>query len=174
IKKNGLLDAKGYTASTKNYPISWSFDQSKEGVSFTMIKSLDSEFQVLVNKFESENYQVKCPLISVGTEEEDGLYWNTDNTHFMSLSLFETCMSHPKLQCAGFYMCGILKYLGDKNCHFNNSLEFECSNEVLKEFTNWSIRRITEVTNLLMSVGLIHKEQRVKSKGQRNAYNLFF
>lgn len=173
IKKNGLLDVKEYTTTTKNYPISWSFD-SKEGVSFTMLKLLDPEFQALVNKFETENYQVKCPLVSVGIEESEGLYWNTDNTHFMSLELFELCMKHPKLQCAGFYMCGILKYIGDKNYHFSGSLEFECSNDTLKDFTNWSVRRIAETTNILVSVGLIHKEQKVKSKGQRNSYRLFF
>ncbi|MGG0667685.1 hypothetical protein ABE073_04065 [Lederbergia citrisecunda] len=174
VKKNGLLDAKGYTSTTKNYPVSWSFENSKEGVSFTMLKSLDLEFQALVSKFKSENYQVKCPLVSVGTDVSEGIYWNTDNTHFMSQELFDLCMKHPKLQCAGFYLCGVLKYIGDKNYHFSSSLEFECSNDALKDFTNWSIRRIAETTNTLMSIGLIHKEQKVKSRGQRNSYKLFF
>lgn len=174
IKKDGLLDNKEYTLSTKDFPIAWNFVDEVEGVSFTMLNDLDDAMKNMISKFESENYLVKAPLISIGTEDSEGIYWNTTNTHFISLDVFQTCTSNLSLQCAGFYMCGLLKYLEDKSSHYNDSADFECSNETLADLTSWSMRRVSDVTSNLMSTGLLHKEQPVKSKGQRNTYRLFY
>jgi hypothetical protein len=174
IKKNGLLDIKQYTSSTKDYPISWKFENKQDGVSFTMYSELSNDYQKLVSQFGSDNYLIKAPLLSLGTEESDGLYWNTSDSHFMSINVFNICMENVNLQCAGFYMCGLLKYLEGKSLHFNKRSNFECSNETLAKLTGWGRDKIRGVTNNLMDADLLEKEQQTKMKGQRNAYKLSF
>lgn len=168
LKKEGILDSKGYTSATKNYPVSWN-QKKKEDIQFTMLLDLDEEYRKYMNKFTARNNFVKEPLKhTFGDEYNEGAFWSIANTHEMSGHLFRLCMSDRDLGCAGFYLYGVLTFIRDKS----SAVEFPCANETLVTFTGWNERRVIRITNSLQSVGLLHKEQIRKIKGSVNHYRL--
>lgn len=167
IKKGGLLDTKGYTFASNDYPIYW-HQKDKQDVYFTMLNDLDEDYQGYVSKFISSNVLVKEPLKhTVGDGTNDGIFWNTSNTHMMRGNVFETCMLSG-IGCPGFYIYGILSFIRDKS----GGNSFPCTNETLSKYTGWSLRRVQTTTNKLQEVGLLTKSQSKKAKGNVNFYTL--
>lgn len=167
MKKGGLLDVKGYTSTTKNYPILWS-KKGREDVQFTMLYDIDEVDRGYLNKFKSSNSFVKKPVKHTGNNLEDGIFWNSANTHIISGTVLELCLNNSRLGCAGFYLYGILIFIQDKSGASN----FPCANETLATFTGWSERRIIKITNEMQDIGLIKKVQARKSKGSVNEYQI--
>lgn len=167
MKKNGLLDTKEYTSTTKNYPVSWS-KKGSDDLQFTMLHEFDEGSRIYLKKFASNNSFVKEPLKHTGDSENEGIYWNSSNTHLMSGEVLELCLSNSKLGCAGFYLYGILTFIQDKS----GGGIFPCSNETLITYTNWNVRRVIRVTGELQRARLLQKEQPRKSKGSVNHYQL--
>lgn len=171
IKRNGLLDEKGYTDSTNSFPVGWSLNG--EGLSFSMLDDFDDVSKQYLLKGYNENRLIKAPLKHIGTEDEEGIFWNSPNTHMVNLSIFEKCMSNSELGCSGFYMYGLLSYIDSLSKHFNEAEDyFVCSNETLTGLTGWGIRKVIKVTNSLVEFNLIEKEQRIKIKGNVNHYGI--
>lgn len=169
IKQDGLLDLKCYTETVDDFPVLWSL---KDGVlSHTMLSDYDELDQQLVNKFKSKKPFVKAPLLSIG-EDNDGLFWNADNSHIIRGDVFISCMKSNELKCAGLYLYGILTMMRDKNLHFHKTEEFQCANKTLVELTGWNIKKVVKVVSELDNVGLITRKQKVQKKGEVNWFTL--
>lgn len=171
IKKNGLMDQKGYSSSVSDYPILWHMNQDKM-MSFTMLSDYDKESRGMLNKFNSINVLVKAPLKSIGTEDEDGLFWNPSNSHMMRGEIMVACTVDGKMNCAAVYMYGLLLMLYEKNKYYNKVDTFQCANKTLIGLTGWSTRKVNETLDVLTDIGLIKRDQAVKKKGQVNWYTL--
>lgn len=171
IKRDGLLDQKGYTQSTTNFPVSWSLEG--KSLSFSLLDEYDEESQKHLLKGYNDNRLIKMPLKHIGDENEEGIFWNSSNTHMIGLSIFNKCIKESDVGCSGFYMYGILNYISSLNNRFNGTSDsFSCSNETLMNMTGWGMRKVIRVTNKLVDIGLIEKEQRIKIKGSVNSYDL--
>lgn len=168
IKKNGLLDKKGLTATVRDFPVEWSFNKNNE-LSFIMWSELPEEEQQDHNPFPSNNFQVKKPVLSTGSKNKKGLYWQMSNVHLMNLKVFMTCMENPKLGCAGFYLCGYMKMLDGK---LNKGKGFYRSYQDIGETLSWSAKRSRSVVQALHEAKLIKKHQ--PERGQSNQYTILF
>ena len=166
IKKRGLLDEKDYTLATNNFPVNWSFTIDKE-LSFDMLYDFNEDDRTYLLKYDSNRYIIKEPIRFTGTDDEEGIYWNTSNTHMVSGEVLSNCIENG-FSCAPFYLYGILVFIRDKS----NSDEFPCANNTLCEYTGWNERKIIRTTNTLMDLGFIQKEQKNKQKGAVNYYRL--
>lgn len=166
MKKGGLLDEKGYTLATDDFPVSWNFTSEKE-LSFDMLHDFNEEEQSYLIRYDSNRYIVKEPIKFTGNSEEEGIYWNTTNTHMINGEVLFNCIENG-FSCAPFYLYGILTFIRDKSgCD-----EFPCANDTLCEYTGWNERKAIKVTNTLMDLGFIQKEQKNKQKGAVNYYRL--
>ncbi|WP_144509944.1 hypothetical protein [Bacillus sp. FJAT-22090] len=170
IKQDGLLDQKGYTDTVNDYPVLWHMKDG-EDISFTMLSDYDELDRELVNKFKTPKPFVKAPLLSIG-EDNDGLYWNAENSHIVRGEIVVACMANEKLKCAGIYLYGILLMMRDKNLHFHDTDEFQCSNSTLEKLTRWSNQKVIKVVKGLVEADLIEKNQKVKKKGEVNVYKI--
>lgn len=169
IKENGLLDQKGYTKTVNDYPVLWSLKDGE--LSLTMYSDYDELDREIVHTFNTPKPFIKAPLLSLG-ENNDGLYWNAENSHIVRGEVFVACMSNDKLKCAGMYLYGILLMMRDKNLHFHDTDEFKCANKTLVELTGWNIKRVTRIISELDNVGLITRKQKVQKKGEVNCFTL--
>lgn len=171
IKKGGLMDQKEYTSSVNDYPILWHMNEDKK-MSFTMLSDYDKESRAMLNKFSSVNVLVKAPLKSIGTEEEDGLFWNPSNSHMMRGEIMVACTVDRKLNCSAVYMYGLLLMMSEKNKYYNKVDTFQCANKTLIDMTGWDRRKINETVGLLVDIGLVKKSQNVKRQGEVNWYSI--
>lgn len=171
IKNNGLLDEEKLTMTTTNFPISWELCEG--GVSFTHLMDYDDEARSTLKLHLPKNYIVKEPILHTGDHENEGIFHNAVNCHIIDSKIFALCMNKKDLGNSAFYMYGLLKYMQDKNLHFNDTGFFNCSNETLTELTSWSLKKVIEITNTLQDYSLISKEQRVKVKGNVNLFGVF-
>lgn len=171
IKKNGLLDQKGYSSSVNDYPILWHMNEDKQ-MSYTMLSDYDKEDRERLNTFKSLNVIVKAPLKSIGNENEDGLFWNAANSHLMRGEIIVACTVDGKMNCSAVYMYGLLLMMNEKNKHFHGEEKFQCANKTLIGLTGWDRRKINETVGFLVDIELIKKEQAVKKKGEINWYSI--
>lgn len=167
MKRGGLLDSKEYTTSTKDFPISWKLRKG-ESLSFDMLYDINPIDRKFLLKHESPNYFVKSPVKHMGNSTEDGIFWNSSNTHIINGEVLTTCMDNENLGCAGFYLYGVLVFISDKA----QSDSFLCSNKTLLTYTRWNRNKLQRVTNELVNIGLIEKSQKVKTKGSVNEYKI--
>lgn len=167
MKKNGLFNEENYTVPSTNYPVAWSM-KTGEDVEFDMLHDFDIHDREFLSLNKSRNFFVQSPLKHIGDLENDGIYWNSSNTHIVNGNIFANCMSNSKLGCAGFYLYGLLIFIRDKSM----SSVFPCANDTLIAYTGWSLERVTRLTSELESASMLHKEQRVKAKGSVNEYTI--
>lgn len=170
MKENGLLDKEGLTISTLDFPVSW--ELCSEGISFTRFMDYDEFARESLKVNLPKNYIVKEPVIHVGDSENEGIFHSSSNCHMIDAKVFGLCLYRKELGLSSFYMYGILKYMRDKNHHFNDTEFFNCANETLVEITSWSLKKVIKVTNELQSANLITKEQRIKIKGNVNFFGV--
>lgn len=122
IKRNGLLDELEYTKTTKDYPVSWEYDEySGKGITFQLHSKLDVEYHEYVPPA-PKGFFLKQPVFAFkrvlideeGEEYEiDGTFYNTDNTHMIPFEVFLYSMSNPKIGCTGFYLYSFLNHKTD-------------------------------------------------------------
>lgn len=170
VKQDGLLDQKGYTDTVNDYPVLWHMKDG-EDISFTMLSDYDELDRELVNKFKTAKPFIKAPLLSLG-EDNNGLYWNAENSHIVRGEIVVACMANEELKCAGVYLYGILLMMRDKNLHFHDTDEFQCANKTLVEMTGWNIKKVVRITSELDNIGLITRKQKVQKKGEVNWFTL--
>lgn len=166
MKKGGLLDEKDYSLATNNFPVNWNF-ANREELSFDMLYDFNEDERKYLLKYDSNRYIVKEPIKFTGSDDEEGVYWNVSNTHMMRGDLLLNCIENG-YSCAPFYLYGILTFIRDKS----DSVEFPCANDTLREYTGWNERKVIKITNTLMDLGFIQKEQKNKQKGAVNYYIL--
>lgn len=128
IKKNGFLDQIGYTVSSTDYPIAWSFNNGD--IDFTLLSDLDSELRKIIQSRKGKNYKIKIPVKAIWRNEdsqiegiEDGTIYEIEYTHEMPFDVFMKCMSNKRIGIEGFYIYGYLKYRCDKFGTYQSSIE---------------------------------------------------
>ena len=169
IKQDGLLDLKGYTNTVDDFPVLWSLKDGE--LSHTMFSDYDELDRQIVNKFKAHKITVKAPLLSIG-ENNDGLYWNSENTHMINGDVFTACMTNKSLMCGGLYLYGLLATMRDKNLHFHDTDEFQCAHKTLMDLTGWGDTKTRRMIVDLCSAGLIERKQKTQKKGEVNWYKL--
>ena len=114
IKKNGILDIMDYTITTKNFPISWTFEDGL--LKFDMLSDFDDDMQKTIKETKSRKFAIKFPVKAFHrTKEseddnyEDGTFFEIDNTHLVPFEVFMFCMSKKEIGCTGFYLWSYLK-----------------------------------------------------------------
>ena len=167
MKKNSLLDQKGYTAHSNDYPVLWSF-KSNENVKFDMLYEFDETDRGYMTANQSSRFFVKSPVKHIGDDENEGIYWNSSNTHIVSGEVLAICMDNPKLGCSGFYLYGLLTFIRDKS----GESSFGCSSSTISTYTGWGANKIYDVTTALVLNGLIVKSQDRKTKGCVNMFQI--
>lgn len=156
IKKDGLLDRIGYLSSTKDFPISWNYDEYETpSLSFLSSSQVEKEF---ISYFPSipKRYFLKYPVKAFirhqldNDEYEEGTFFNVSNTHEISFEVFLHCMSTEKIGCTGFYLYSFLR-------HKNDLFEFgyDSSIDNLSKDTGIPKRTVTECLSLLRSYKMI-------------------
>ncbi|MGE6259212.1 hypothetical protein ACQKCU_15120 [Heyndrickxia sporothermodurans] len=114
IKKNGVLDLMQYTITTKDFPVSWTFEDNY--LDFDLLSDLDEYAQKMVKELCSRKYTIKFPLKgfyrtkeSEDDNYEDGTFFEVDNTHLVPFEVFMFCMGKKEIGCTGFYLWSYLK-----------------------------------------------------------------
>lgn len=154
MKKNGLLDRKGYTVSSSDYPVSV---KDGEKMKLKMLRCLDDEERKAVHQFNSSNFIVKKPLEYLNKGNKNS------SIHVVEGSVFYECMNDRELKCAGFYMYGLLK-----SGLINGGM---ITNDCLAKTTGWSVRRVIRVKHRLVEAGLINGLLSARAaKGERKIY----
>lgn len=119
IKKGGILDSIGLTATTKDYPIRYkiSTDEKINGISireFVTVSELevnDINYEAIKRIVKNRNYEIKEPIF-LTTRFEDSEYgtlYNVANTHDITLNEFLTFVTAPDLNNIDFLLYGYFK-----------------------------------------------------------------
>lgn len=118
IKKDGILDNMGYTQTTKDYPLSFMYDDNNM-IQFKTIEEVKAE-NGLKSILSQRNYKVKRPIKSFNRTDEsynesilDGTYYEMDRTHKITYKVFEQMMQNDELGVVGFYIYGYFKHKSD-------------------------------------------------------------
>lgn len=110
IKKNGLLDQIGYTSTTKDFPVEWSYESELE---FVKLSEQEDEHKELYmqgkNRKYSIKYPVKCFYRNDNSHEIDGTFYNVENTHYVPFEVFLFCVNNKSVGIIGFYLWSYLK-----------------------------------------------------------------
>lgn len=161
-KKGGLLDEIRYTETTKNFPITWKFEEAiDEKLTFCLIedfkKLLENRVLLIPNMFTS-----KYPILAFdrvlkfeveGEMEEKkiaGTFFDATSTHSVPYEVFLFCMSKKELGVIAFYLYSWLK-------HRNNLFEggYDVSLSRLSEETKINRRSLIKYMNLLKGFRMI-------------------
>lgn len=113
VKKNGVLDSMNYTATTKDFPLSWTYDDCLD---FDLLSDMDEDVQKIIKEARSRKYTIKFPVKTfhrtIESENDnylDGTFYEFDNTHLVPFEVFMFCMSKKEIGCVGFYLWSYLK-----------------------------------------------------------------
>ena len=119
IKKGGILDSIGLTATTKDYPIRYevSTEEKINGISireFVTVSQLevnDINYEAIKRIVKNRNYEVKEPLFLTTRfpDSEYGTLYNVANTHDITLNEFMTFITDPDLNNIDFLLYGYFK-----------------------------------------------------------------
>ncbi|WP_335871942.1 hypothetical protein [Bacillus sp. 2205SS5-2] len=185
IKKNGVLDDLGYTLTTTNYPIYWTFED--QDLQFVTVSDLDEvDKQYITQKL--RNYKVKFPVKQFYRDREsyeegiiDGAYYEVYNTHMIDFEVFMFCMGEKDLGCTGFYLYSYLKMMNDQ---FKNGFDVALADlthqtkikdrtldKYLKSLKKY--RMINCIHNQDYYVSGLSKEERKANTYQTNEYTFF-
>jgi len=158
IKKNGILDQIGYSYTTNDYPIAWSFENGE--VSFTLISELDKEYKKLIGAENERNSKIKYPVKCFHRHEEsldedilDGTYYDIANTHCISFEAFAKCMEDDSLGVVGFYLYGFMKM---KCQQFE---EYKASYEWISKELHMSVSTVKRYIGRLLYNGFIQSKE---------------
>jgi hypothetical protein len=171
IKQGGILDLLGYTLTTQDYPVSWSMDDMGF-LQFKTIKELHEEHGVQVTLQTSDrNFKIKKPIKAFHRKSDsnflDGIFYDVSNTHKVSYTIFELCMSNVLLGVYAFYIYGYIKMMNDL---YGN--EYQCPIRTLVSKLEISNGTLIKYFNQMEQCGLIEIEHQdfTGKGGQANTY----
>jgi hypothetical protein len=151
IKKDGVLDQIGYTETTNNYPLSYSYHE--DFIEFSTI----SEFKDQIISANDRNFRIKKPIksfyrypLSQKQDFLDGTYYQVEYTHRINYSIFNNIMSNEELQTVGFYIYAYLKHKSDIF-----KLGYQRSFVALGQELGFSDKTIRKYVDKLEELGLI-------------------
>jgi hypothetical protein len=127
IKKGGALDQLGYTESSTDYPIAWSYEQDE--LEFTYLSELDDYSQKIIRERTGRNYKIKKPFKAIWRTADsysegyqDGTFYAIENTHLIPFDVFLYCMEND-IGVVGFYLYSYLSYRCQLFKQFDSSME---------------------------------------------------
>ena len=119
IKKGGILDSIGLTATTKDYPIRYEVSTEekinkipiREFVTVSQLEVNDINYEAIKRIVKNRNYEIKEPLFLTTRfpDSEYGTLYNVANTHDITLNEFMTFITDPDLNNIDFLLYGYLK-----------------------------------------------------------------
>jgi len=159
-RKSGLLEEIGYLESTKDMPLSWTFEaDSGEPLSFDVSSNYEkgelppvpSAFFLWrpVKAFERTILHIKE---GGGFEEEDipGTFYDVFRTHTVDFDIFTYCMANKELGTIAFYLYSWLKH---KNDLFEKG--YDVTYDKLSQETGIDRRTMVSYMNLLKGYRMI-------------------
>lgn len=123
-KKGGILEEIGYLESTKDFPVTWTFEKSSdEGLSFSMSSELGKDILPPIPKM----FFLKRPIKAfkrviqrinadgeIEEEEIEGTFYDVTETHSVDFNVFMYCMANKDLGVVAFYLYSWLKHKNDR------------------------------------------------------------
>lgn len=162
VKKKGLLDVKGYTEATKDYPIYSSFGESN--IELTMLSDIDEDIQKeLIDNF-GKNYFVKKPIMMLQRKDKNGLMFSNDDALKLSIFEFTRIVLCQELGVDGFYVYSWLKLKAKMSCkQIVNVYYSEMESDI-----GFKERRLRELLKGLEDAGLIKVHRTLKFDQNHN------
>ena len=163
--KTGILDENGFTESTKDYPMLWSFKKdSRDDLEFTMYSEMENMKDVLPSA--PKKFLLKYPKLAfekriveivkyVEGEEEieelelSGTFFDIEQTHTVDFKVFMYCMSKKELGVVAFYLYSFIKHKSDMYG------SFDCPLPKLAEITGIKERTLNQYMDFLKGYRMI-------------------
>ncbi|MDE8562751.1 hypothetical protein PNH38_02500 [Anoxybacillus rupiensis] len=115
IKQNGVLEQMDYIRTTKDFPLSYSYDEI-EGLQFYYVDDFKEYTEYIKALNVPKNYKIKFPVKAFYRDKEseedyyeDGTFFYVDKTHLVPFEAFIFCMTNKDLGCTGFYLYAFLR-----------------------------------------------------------------
>lgn len=174
MKEGGLLDSKGYTLSTKNYPVKIHGSYSDNAPKFTLVEDLSQGGRGKLFKRINRNFKAKYPIKHMHKYTDDleegmltGVYYDPSNTHQINFEVFAFCMSNWDIGTTGFY---IYSYLKSKCQQFKGG--YQVSYLYLSEQLGIPYSTLAKYLDILrgynMVIGIQNQEYYVEGMGQED------
>ena len=174
VKENGLLDSKGYTELSRDFPV-YSFF-SEQGLELIMTTDLDPSYKRGATNKYSGNYSVKKPLKMINRTYKEGLMTSNDDSFKLYIYEFTRIVLTDGLGVDGFYVYAWLKWKSKMIC----KSKFPVYYSELIEATNFSDKKLRKILQLLEKVNLIkiHNKTLFNKENQnfstKNSYELLY
>ena len=162
-KKNGLLDSKGYTEYTTDFPVDAVINSE---LNFVYLSDLDTDTVKSIKSIKPRGYNMKKPLHGYSRGDRDGLYFSKNDVVHMTLEEFLLCMLNSSMGADSFYLYSWIKM----RCKLLKR------NEVIilyREMTNaigYSTDKLRMLLSHLEEVGLVESESVVSISKQDNSF----
>ncbi|HZG59909.1 MAG TPA: hypothetical protein VEY68_05480 [Anoxybacillus sp.] len=156
IKKNGILEQMDYIRTTKDFPLSYSYDEI-EGLQFYYVDDFKEYTEYIKALNVPKNFKIKFPVKAFYRDKEseedyyeDGTFFYIDRTHLVPFEVFIFCMTNEDLGCTGFYLYAFFRCM---NQIFNG---YDAPLETLEEKTRIKDRTLDKYLDALKKYNLIH------------------
>ncbi|WP_139996290.1 hypothetical protein [Paenibacillus paridis] len=123
IKKNGVIDQLGYTKTTTDFPMGYSYEEENivEFETFNSYKKNPDNHALINLLYPNErNFTIKYPTKAFHRTTKsdqdrllDGTFYEVDYTHHVPIEVFIYCMSEKDIGVIGFYLYSFLKHKED-------------------------------------------------------------
>lgn len=162
-KKNGILDSKGYTEYTNDFPIDAVISNEFK---FVYISDLDADTAKSIKSIKPRGYNMKKPLHGYSRGDKDGLYFSKDDVVHITLEEFLLCMSNDNIGADSFYLYSWIKMRG-------KLLKQDEITILYREMTNvlgYGTDKLRMLLSHLEEVELIESESVVSISKQDNSF----
>lgn len=120
IKRNGKLTEMRYVKATRDYPISWDYNND-DGLTFQLHSELEEEMHKYIPPapkgffLQEPSVSLRSSIVDENGEIHDteGTFYDISNTTEIDFEVFLYCMSNEKIRCIGFYLYSYLKMMND-------------------------------------------------------------
>ena len=171
IKKNGVLDLFGFTETTRDFPISTTFDDSN----IITVKTLKNVREDLAKSFLEQynnRYTCKKPLLQYSRGSKVGLMFSKDDVIPITIFELTRTLLCPDISFDGFYVYVYIKY----RCKMVAYDSINIFYEELERNIGYKKRRIRELINNLELAGMLKVDSKYcycdKRISRKNSYKI--
>ena len=178
IKKGGVLDQIGYTRTTTDYPV-LTITERELGYDFNfMMKS-----ELDLSSVNDRNFKIKYPIKAFYREAGDdylsGTFYETANTHKISIETFSKAMQAKGIGCDGFYLFALLKMKNETHSHLEDYKGgYYITIEILSKLSKIKTRTLYPLIEALEANGFISVKRDQSLRSKKSEYksepNIYF